>query len=90
MNFTNVAGLYQYFDELVDQDADADILFASSYLRGFIALAASEFGGESQWLTAELAKNISEKIYQARSELNPADRALVNEYWQQLTAKFNG
>ena len=31
----------KHFDQLVMNDADADILFASSYIRGFISLAAA-------------------------------------------------
>ena len=89
MNITTLADLYQYFDNLAEQDADADILFASSYLRGFIALSASEFGDESQLLTVQLAESISAKVYDARAELTPNDRSLVNEYWEKLTADFS-
>ncbi|MGJ8691167.1 MAG: YfcL family protein [Thalassotalea sp.] len=90
MSFTTVSQLYAHFDQLVDQDADADILFASSYLRGFIAISACEFGDESQGLTQVLADDISAKLYDARSELTPSDRQLVNQYWQDLTAEFTG
>lgn len=88
MSFATLTDLYQHFDVLAEQDADADVLFASSYLRGFIALIASEFGDESQPLSQQLAKRISEQVYQSRTELSPADRILVNEYWQALTSHF--
>lgn len=88
MNFSTLTELYQHFDELVEQDAHADILFASSYLRGFIALAGSEFGDESQQLTTELAQSISDKVHEARAELTPNDRGLVNEFWQDIATKF--
>ena len=88
MTFKTLTDLYQHFDELVAQDADGDILFASSYLRGFIALAASEFGDESQPLSQALAENISDKVHQARAELAPDDRNLVKQYWQSLAENF--
>ena len=88
MSFNTLAELYQHFDELVEQGADGDILFASSYLRGFIALAGSEFGDESQLLSKALADNISAKVYEARAELTPNDRILVNDFWQTIAIKF--
>ncbi len=89
MNITTLADLYQYFDNLAEQDADADLLFVSSYLRGFIALSASEFGDESQLLTLNLAESISTKLHDARTELTPNDRSLVNEYWEKLAVDFS-
>lgn len=88
MQFENLTALYQYFDELVENDADSDVLFASSYIRGFISLAASEFGGEEQALTSVLAESIDEKLHQARTELSPQDKAIVKEFWQQIRAAF--
>lgn len=89
MKINTLADLYQYFDQLVEQDAESDILFASSYLRGFIALSASDFGDESQPLSKILAESIGEKVYQARAELTPDDRTLVNKYWQGLSEYFS-
>lgn len=88
MKFNNLEGLYQYFDQLVEQESHADILFASSYLRGFITLAASEFGDDQQPLTQLLAEQVSEQLLQARTELTPADRTIVNDYWQELKTYF--
>mgnify|MGYP000324001862 CR=1 FL=1 len=88
MKFNNLAHLYDYLDELVAQDASADDLFASSYLRGFISLSASQFGDETQQLTKSLAADITEKVQEARSELTPADRVIVNNYWQSLEVAF--
>ncbi len=90
MKFNNLTDLYQYFDELVNQDSDADDLFASSYIRGFIALIASEFGDESQALTVELAERIAQQLELAKTELSPQDRVIVNQYWQQLSQAFVG
>lgn len=88
MKFENLTALYQYFDELAEQDSDSDILFATSYIRGFISLAASEYGHEDQPLTKALAKNITAKIYEARTELSPQDKQIVNGYWEWLSALF--
>lgn len=85
---TKLEQLYQYFDDLVSRDADSDTLFASSYLRGFIALAASQFGDEQQTLGAELVEDVSEKLAQARTELTPQDREIVQQFWQQLQTHF--
>jgi len=88
MQFENLAGLYQYFDDLAEQDVESDILFASSYIRGFIGLAASEFGDEQQSLTLPLAENVSGKLFEARTELTPQDRVIVNGYWQSIVIAF--
>ena len=80
--------LYQYFDEIVSHGDCDDVLFASSYLRGFISLAASQYGSETQALTKSLADDISEKLHEARTELTPDDRRIVSEYWAQLQVHF--
>ena len=88
MEINKLAELYQYLDDLVCQDVSSDELFASSYLRGFISLAASEFGDESQLLAQPLAEDISKRVDEAKTELTPADRVIVNNYWQQLKTYF--
>lgn len=89
MAYKNLTALYQSFDELAEQDADSDILFATSYIRGFISLAACEYGNEDQVLTQKLAEDISEKLHAARTELSPQDKVIVNQYWQELKTAFN-
>ena len=88
MNFENLTALYHYLDEQVSLDVSADELFAGSYLRGFISLAGSEFGDESQTLTQALAESIDEKLTAARTELSPQDRKIVQDYWQHLQSAF--
>lgn len=88
MEIKNLAELYQYLDDLVCQDVSSDDLFASSYLRGFISLAASAFGDESQLLAKTLAEDISKRVDDAKTELTPADRVIVNNYWLQLKTHF--
>ena len=88
MKFENLSSLYQYFDQLAEEDADADVLFASSYIRGFISLSASEFGDEQQSLSPQLAEDVSEKMDKARTELSPQDKQLVQNYWHELSKSF--
>ena len=88
MKFENLTALYQHLDEQVALDVSADELFAGSYLRGFISLAGSEFGDESQALTKQLAENITEKLSAARSELTPQDHQIVQNYWLNLQVFF--
>ena len=88
MKFINLTELYEYFDQLAVNDADADILFASSYIRGFISLVAAEFGDDSQALTQQLAELINTQLAQAKTELTPQDQAIVNNYWQQIKPVF--
>ena len=40
-SFESIAALYQYLDNLFDQENTDDQLFASSYLRGFISISVS-------------------------------------------------
>lgn len=88
MQLENLSALYNYLDEQFSEDVSADELFASGYLRGFISLAGSEYGDESQLLTKVLAENITKKLDAARSELSPQDRQIVQDYWQRLQQFF--
>ena len=90
MQCENLTALYQYFDDMAASDADSDALFASSYIRGFIGLAASDFGDEQQVLSQVLASKVSEQLHEARSELTPQDRVIVNQYWDELLGFFVG
>lgn len=86
----SLSDLYEYFDALAEDDqTDPDTLFASSYLRGFIALTASEFGDESQLLSTPFATSVTEKLHEARSELSPADKVIVNNFWSSITDIFS-
>ena len=90
MQCENLMSLYQCFDDMAASDADNDALFASSYIRGFISLAASDFGDEQQALSQALADKVSEQLHEARTELTPQDRAIVNQYWHELQGFFAG
>jgi hypothetical protein len=84
-----VIDFYQYLDDLFEQDADSDTLFAGSYLRGFFSLVATDFGDESQTISAELLKAVSEKLTQAKAELTPQDHAIVSNFWLDTQAKVS-
>ncbi len=86
---TSVYELYQYLDNLFEQDSDSDTLFAGGYLRGFISLVATEFGDESQAISVELINGVSDKLTQAKSELTPQDHVIVNNFWLVTQAKVS-
>ena len=83
MHFETLTSLYQYLDKLVEEDVEEDILFSSSYVRSFISLVASDFSDE-RCFSEEFIKAVDGKLYEARAELNPQDRIIVNQYWQIL------
>ncbi|TKB45083.1 YfcL family protein [Thalassotalea mangrovi] len=86
-NINNLEQLCDYFDGLIEHD-DADLLFASSYVRGFILIAANDASDEEQPLTAELADRVSAELHAARSELTPQDKVIVDNFWQQIQPCF--
>jgi len=85
-NIETISDLYQYLDNLFDQDVDSDTLFASGYLRGFISLAATHAGDEQQLMSETLIDNISEQLVQAKAELSPQDSVIVQNFWLSLQA----
>ena len=89
MNQTTLTDLYYYFDQLVEQSNDQDTLFASSYIRGFIAVEAVHFGNDNQILTEQLYQKVLEKIKQAKNELTPQDQAIVQNFYSNLFTYFS-
>jgi len=87
-NIVTVAELYQYLDDLFDQDIDNDTLFAGGYLRGFIALSATDFGDEQQLISMALIDSISNKLVQAKAELSPRDHRIVKSFWFEIQDRF--
>lgn len=85
---TTAAELYQFLDDLFDQDSDSDTLFAGGYLRGIISLVATDFGDENQSLSAPLIEEVTAKINHAKSELSPQDFAIVNNFWLSIQNKI--
>ncbi|REL32293.1 hypothetical protein DXX94_17105 [Thalassotalea euphylliae] len=89
VTFANLSELYLHFDQLAEHDADADTLFASSYIRGFVSLVASETGDESQPLSSQLAASVTAQLSKAKAELSPQDQVIVSNYWQSLLTSFS-
>jgi hypothetical protein len=86
-NVKTVGQLNHYFDQLLDFDND-DLLFASSYLRGFINVASVAFGDEHQQLRTDLYEIVSQQVTAASDELNDVDKQIVNDFWLQLQSTF--
>jgi hypothetical protein len=88
MSIQTLSQLYQHFDDLCLKENNDDELFASSYIRGFIALSASHFGDETQVLSTEFANDITVRLTDARSELTPQDQQIISNYWAELKVFF--
>ncbi|MGR5131511.1 YfcL family protein [Vibrio alfacsensis] len=76
--------------ELIDariETASDDELFAGGYLRGHISLSAASCEDEGINDVTELKSRIENSLEEARSELTPADRIIVNDLWQELQAQ---
>ncbi|MCG3730477.1 YfcL family protein [Vibrio cincinnatiensis] len=69
------------------ESASDDELFAGGYLRGHISLSAAACEEEGIDDLTEFKARIEQSLTAARSELSPADRAIVSELWQQLVAQ---
>ncbi|WP_194435967.1 YfcL family protein [Vibrio fluminensis] len=73
--------------ELIDAriaTASDDELFAGGYLRGHISLSAASCEEEGINDVEELKQRIIASLDQARTELTPADRIIVNDLWLEL------
>jgi hypothetical protein len=89
MNKKTLTDLYCYFDQLVDQNSNQDTLFASSYVRGFMAVEAVNFGDDNQLLTTTLYHAVLEEMKRAKNELTPQDQAIVHNFYLTLAPYFN-
>ena len=88
MTQKTLTDLYQYFDDLFDQNASQDTLFASSYFRGFIAVEAVAFGDDSQLLSGKLYQQVLVKMRAAKTELSQQDRTIVENFYQKISCFF--
>ena len=86
-NVINLKQLFVYFDELIDFDCD-DQLFASSYLRGFLEVAAVNFGDLQQPLMMDLYHHVDAQILAAQNELSEQDKHIVITFWQSIKPSF--
>lgn len=69
--------------------ASDDELFAGGYLRGHISLAAASCEDDGVTELAELKTRIETSLDNARSELTPADRVIVQQLWQRLLSQMD-
>ncbi len=89
MTQKTLTDLYHYFDSLFDQEVSQDTLFASSYVRGFIAVEAVNFGDDNQPLTQQLYQQVLAKITAAKSELSQQDQTIVTNFYDLLQSEFS-
>ncbi|MDW6093489.1 YfcL family protein [Vibrio rhizosphaerae] len=67
--------------------ASDDELFAGGYLRGHISLAAASCEDDGVTELTELKVRIETSLENARSELTPADRVIVQQLWERLLSQ---
>ncbi|GMM88396.1 YfcL family protein [Vibrio fortis] len=73
--------------EVIDariENASDDELFAGGYLRGHISLSVAACEEEGIEDIAEVKVRIEKSLEDARAELTPADRTIVNDLWVEL------
>ncbi|MBB1464348.1 hypothetical protein CWN94_07045 [Vibrio splendidus] len=73
--------------EVIDariENASDDELFAGGYLRGHISLSVASCEEDGIEDVAEVKARIEKSLDDARSELTPADRTIVNDLWVEL------
>lgn len=75
--------LLELIDERITSASD-DELFAGGYLRGHISLSAASCEEDGINDVEELKQRIVASLEQARTELTPADRCIVNDLWLEL------
>ncbi|MBY5993761.1 YfcL family protein [Ferrimonas balearica] len=80
---------HQWVEEQLAQGSD-DEVFASGYLQGHFAVVLASLEQESDPNYARLEAKMAEHLDQARSELEPADLALVKAAWASLAQRLNG
>ena len=73
--------------EVIDariENASDDELFAGGFLRGHNSLSVASCEEEGIEDLAEVKARIEKSLDDARSELTPADRTIVNDLWVEL------
>lgn len=68
------------------ESASDDELFAGGYLRGHISLSAATCEEQGINDLEQLKALIEQSLQEARSELSPADQAIVYALWRELSA----
>ena len=75
--------LLEVIDARIDNASD-DELFAGGYLRGHISLSVASCEEDGIEDIAEVKARIEKSLDDARSELTPVDRTIVNDLWVEL------
>ncbi|MEZ8293255.1 YfcL family protein [Vibrio splendidus] len=75
--------LLEVIDARIENALD-DELFAGGYLRGHISLSVASCEEDGIEDVAEVKLRIEKSLEDARSELTPADRTIVNDLWVEL------
>lgn len=75
--------LLEVIDARIDNASD-DELFAGGYLRGHISLSVASCEEDGIEDVAEVKARIEKSLDDARSELTPVDRTIVNDLWVEL------
>ncbi|MGR5093856.1 YfcL family protein [Vibrio maritimus] len=70
------------------QDASDDELFAGGYLRGHISLSAASCEEDGVSDIGVFKTRIQASLDDAKSELTPADRIIVNDLWTELQSSI--
>lgn len=79
--------LLALIDARIDTASD-DELFAGGYLRGHISLSAASCEEDGVDDVVELKRRIIASLEEARSELSPADRVVVQAVWDELNCQL--
>jgi hypothetical protein len=79
--------LLALIDARIDVASD-DELFAGGYLRGHISLSAASCEEDGIDDVIELKRRIIVSLENARSELSPADRMVVQAVWDELHSQI--
>jgi hypothetical protein len=79
--------LVALIDARIDTASD-DELFAGGYLRGHVSLSAASCEEDGIDDVTELKRRIIASLEQARSELSPADRIVVQAVWDELNSQL--
>ncbi|MDA9556291.1 YfcL family protein [Vibrio sp.] len=68
-------------------NASNDELFAGGYLRGHISLSAAACEEDGIHDVSVFKQRIEQSLEQAKSELTPADRIIVQDLWLDLVSE---
>ncbi|MFI3246039.1 MAG: YfcL family protein [Ferrimonas sp.] len=74
-----------WLHEQVTRGSDDDV-FASGYLQGHFAVVLAQLDRQPNVAFSQLQQQMETSLVEAKNELAPADLALVQHAWQQLSS----